>query len=159
MFDRRLYLPFRADRPIEYETIQWQIDPSSTSRCLPQTLSPNRILQPRNEQLTCNAVDDQNYLDVNGADENEAPKVIKKKGRKKKQQAKIFECQNHDNSIQLNISSSRTSTNGQKFPVKYSIELDSDCSCFLFSKNYHRNGRLVNVFRVLLQEKPAPFGK
>jgi hypothetical protein len=130
--DQTLYLPFRDDQPIEYEPIQWQTDPSSTSRFIVQPLSPSRVLQPRNEPNTDQQInnnnntniillddnDDQNYVDANGDEENEAPKLTKKKGKKKKQQAKIIENTN-DTSIQLNTSSNRTSTTGQKLQVKY----------------------------------------
>ncbi len=120
--DQSLYLPFRGDQAIEYEPIQWQTDPSSTSRFVVQLPSPNRILQPRNEQnidqqtniILLDDNDDQNYVDANGDEENEPPKITKKKGKKKKQ-AKMIE--NNDTSIQLNTSSNRTSTTGQKLPV------------------------------------------
>jgi hypothetical protein len=125
--DQSLYLPFRGDQPIEYEPIQWQTDPSSTSRFVVQLPSPNRILQPRNEQnidqqtniILLDDNDDQNYVDANGDEENEPPKITKKKGKKKKQQAKVIE-NNNDTSIQLNTSSNRTSTTGQKLPQKLS---------------------------------------
>ncbi len=113
--DQSLYLPFRPDQPIEYEPIQWQTDPS---RFVVQPPSPNRVLQPRNEPniILLDDNEDQNYVDANGDEENEPPKLIKKKGKKKKQQAKIIE-NNNDTSIQLNTSSNRTSTTGQKLQV------------------------------------------
>ncbi len=115
--DQPLYLPFRSDQPIEYEPIQWQTDPS---RFVVQPLSPNRILQPRNEPniILLDDNEDQNYVDANGDEENEPPKLTKKKGKKKKQQAKIIE-NNDDTSIQLNTSSNRTSTTGQKLQVNH----------------------------------------
>ncbi|CAF3916527.1 unnamed protein product, partial [Adineta steineri] len=126
IIEQSLYLPFRTDQPMEYEPIQWQADSSSTSRFIVQPPSPNRILQPRNEPNNNNTPviliddnDDQNYVDANGDEENEAPKITKKKGKKKKQQAKVIES-NNDTSIQLNTSSNRTSTNGQKLPQKLS---------------------------------------
>jgi hypothetical protein len=121
--DQLLYLPFRADQPIEYEPIQWQTDP----RFVVQAPSPSRVLQPRNEPNTDQQInnntniillddnDDQNYVDANGDEENEPPK-LKKKGKKKKQQAKLIET-NNDTSIQLNTSSNRASTTGQKLQV------------------------------------------
>ncbi len=127
--NQSLYLPFRADQPIEYEPIQWQADPSTTSRFAVQPPSPSRILQPRNEPNTdqqnnnnTNVIvlddnEDQNYVDANGDEENEAPKLVKKKGKKKKQAAKIIE-NNDETSVQLNTSSNRTSTTGQKLPVR-----------------------------------------
>jgi len=126
--DQPLYLPFRADQPIEYEPIQWQNDPSSTSRFVVQLPSPSRVLQPRNEPNTdqqTNIIllddnDDQNYVDANGDEENEPPKLTKKKGKKKKQQAKVVE-NNDDTSIQLNTSSNRTSTIGQKLQVNHFV--------------------------------------
>ena len=61
--------------------------------------------------------DDQNYVDAIGDEENEAPKVVtKKKGKKKKQQAKMIES-GDEASGQLNTSSNRISTTGQKLPV------------------------------------------
>ncbi|CAF1541251.1 unnamed protein product, partial [Adineta steineri] len=125
IIEQSLYLPFRTDQPMEYEPIQWQADSSSTSRFIVQPPSPNRILQPRNEPNNNTPViliddnDDQNYVDANGDEENEAPKITKKKGKKKKQQPKVIE-DNNDTSIQLNTSSNRTSTNGQKLPQKLS---------------------------------------
>ncbi|UJR13613.1 hypothetical protein I4U23_000626 [Adineta vaga] len=124
--DRPLYLPFRGDQPIEYEPIQWQPDPPAPSRFIVQPSSPSRILQPRNEPNTNEQIntillddnDDQNYVDAIGDEENEAPKIIKKKAKKKKQ-AKMIE-NNEDTSIQLNTSSNRTSTTGQKLPQKLS---------------------------------------
>lgn len=120
--EQSLYLPFRADQPIEYEPIQWQTEPSS--RFIVQPPSPSHVLQPRNEPNTdqpTNTIliddnDDQNYVDAIGDEENEAPKVTKKKGKKKKQPVKVIE-NNDDTSIQLNTSSNRTSTTGQKLPV------------------------------------------
>ncbi|CAF2627019.1 unnamed protein product [Rotaria sp. Silwood2] len=130
--EQSLYLPFRSDQPIEYESIQWQADPSSISRFVIQPLSPSRVLQPRNEPNTEQEInnnntnvillddnDDQNYVDANGDEENEAPKSTKKKGKKKKQQAKMTE-NNNDTSTHLNTSSNRTSMTGQKFPQKLS---------------------------------------
>ncbi|CAF3683383.1 unnamed protein product [Rotaria sp. Silwood1] len=130
--EQSLYLPFRSDQSIEYEPIQWQTDPSSTSRFVIQPLSPSRVLRPRNEPNTdqelinnnTNVIllddnDDQNYVDANGDEENEVPKLAKKKGKKKKQQVKMIE-NNNDTSTQLNTSSNRTSTTGQKFPQKLS---------------------------------------
>ncbi len=134
--DQSLYLPFRNDQPIEYEPIQWQNDPSSTSRFVVQAPSPSRVLQPRNEpnidQQMNNIIllddnDDQNYVDANGDEENEPPKLTKKKGKKKKQ-AKVPE-NNDDTSIQLNTSSNRTSTTGQKLQVNYFLSIL--CSFFL----------------------------
>jgi hypothetical protein len=115
--EQSLYLPFRADQPMEYEPIQWQPDSSSTSRFVVQPASPNRVLQPRNEPniILLDDNDDQDYIDAIGDEENEAPKA-KKKGKKKKQQAKPIEKDN-DASIQLNTSSNRTSTTGQKLGV------------------------------------------
>ncbi len=170
--EQSLYLPFRADQPIEYEPIQWQTDPSSTSRFVVQPPpSPNRILQPRNEPNTDQQInntnvilldenDDQNYVDANGDEENEAPKPLKKKGKKKKQQAKIIENTN-DASIQLNTSSNRTSTTGQKLPVNifffFAIIILSKLA--RFSKNYHQNGQLVNAFPALVLVKQVRFVK
>ncbi len=140
--DQSLYLPFRADQPIEYDPIQWQTDPSSTARFIVQPPSPNRILQPRNEPNTEQQInnnntniillddnDDQNYVDANGDEENEAPKVTKKKGKKKKQQPKIIES-NDDTSIQLNTSSNRTSTAGQKLQVNIPVFFKYFCIIF-----------------------------
>jgi hypothetical protein len=127
--EQPLYLPFRADQLLEYEPIQWQTDPASTSRFIVQPPSPNRILQARNEPNTdqqtinnnTNVIllddNDENYIDANGEEENEAPKVTTKKKGKKKKQAKIIES-NDDTSIHLDTSSNRTSTAGQRFPVK-----------------------------------------
>lgn len=125
LIDQPLYLPFRDDQPMEYEPIQWQPDPPAT-RFVVQPTSPSRVLQPRHEpntdQTTTNNAntillddnDDQNYVDANGDEENEAPKIKKK--AKKKKQPKVIET-NDDTSIQLNTSSNRTSTTGQKLPV------------------------------------------
>ena len=124
--DQPLFLPFRGDQPIEYEPIQWQSESSSTSRFVVQPPSPSRVLQPRNEPnndlqntniILLDDNDEQNYVDANGEEENEAPKVTKKKGKKKKQPAKVIE-QNDETSMQLNTSSNRTSTTGQKPQVK-----------------------------------------
>lgn len=135
--DQPLFLPFRGDQPIEYEPIQWQNEPSSTSRFVVQPTSPSRVLQARNEPnndtqannntniILLDDNDDQNYVDANGDEENEAPKVTKKKGKKKKQPAKVIE-QNDDTTMQLNTSSNRTSTTGQKPQVK-SFVLYSSC--------------------------------
>lgn len=127
--EQSLYLPFRSDQPIEYEQIQWQIDPSSTSRFAIQQLSPGRVLQPRNEPNTDQQLsndntniillddnEDQDYIDANGDEENEVPILNKKKGKKNKHQEKPIE-NNNDSSVQLNTSSNRTSGTGQKFPV------------------------------------------
>jgi len=157
--DQSLYLPFRPDQPIEYEPIQWQTDPS---HFIVQPPSPSRVLQPRNEPnnntniILLDDNEDQNYVDANGDEENEPPK-LKKKGKKKKQQAKIIE-NNDDTSIQLNTSSNRTSTTGQKLQVnqfffKYLLIVR------FFSKNYHQNGQLENVFQVLVPVKQVQFVK
>lgn len=122
LFDQPLFLPFRGDQPIEYESIQWQNEPS---RFVVQPPSPSRVLQPRNEPnndpqnniILLDDIDDQNYVDAIGDEENEAPKVTKKKGKKKKQAAKVIE-QNDETSMQLNTSSNRTSMTGQKPQVK-----------------------------------------
>ena len=123
--DQSIYLPFRGDQPVEYEPIQWQNDASSTSRFVVQAPSPNRVLQPRNEPNADNNTnvillddnDDQNYVDANGDEENEAPKLAKKKAKKKKV-AKAPE-NIEESSMQLNTSSNRTSTTGQKLQVNY----------------------------------------
>ena len=143
--EQSLYLPFRADQPIEYDPIQWQVDSSSTSRFVVQPPSPSRALQPRTEPNTDQQInnnnttniillddnDDQNYIDANGDEENEAPKVTKKKGKKKKQQqAKMVES-NDDASIQLNTSSTRASTAGQKLGVNHFYPI-SKHSTFIF---------------------------
>lgn len=131
--DQPLFLPFRSDQPIEYEPIQWQTEPSSTSRFVVQPPSPSRVLQPRHEPnndtqanntniILLDDNDEQNYVDANGDEENEAPKVTKKKGKKKKQQAKVVE-QNDETSMQLNTSSNRTSTTGQKPQVKSFVRI------------------------------------
>lgn len=94
--EQSLYLPFRTDQPMEYEPIQWQIDPPSTTRFVVQPSSPSRILQPRNvDQQTNNTNvillddnDDQDYVDANGDEENEAPKIIKKRQKRKNNKQK-----------------------------------------------------------------------
>ncbi len=116
-----LYIPFRLDQPIDYESIQWQTDSSTPACFVVQPLSSNRILQPRNELINDNnpntiALDDRNYVDGVGDNENKIPEVtIKKKGKKKKQQQQIVT--NSDATTQLNTSSNRTSSAGHKFQV------------------------------------------
>lgn len=168
--NQSLYLPFRTDQPIEYESIQWQNEPASTSRFIVQPPSPNRVLQPRNEanieQPTTTIVlddnDDQNYVDTIGDDENEIPKIIKKKGKKKKQVAKSIE-NNDDVSIQLNNSSNRTSTTGQKLPVSILSSFFKKYFLYILfsfsSKNCQQNGHLENVFQVLVLVKQVQFVK
>jgi hypothetical protein len=121
-----LYLPFRPNQPIDYETIQWQTDSSVLKRFIVHPPSPNQVLQPRNEQTNDNNTntvvilddnDDKNYVEAVGDEENEVPKVTtKKKGKKKKQHVNTVET-NSDASVQLNTSSNRVSSAGHKYPV------------------------------------------
>ncbi|CAF2702337.1 unnamed protein product [Rotaria sp. Silwood2] len=130
-----LYIPFRPDKSIDYEPIQWQTDSSIPTRFIVKPSSPSRILQPRNEPTNDNNTntviiddnDDQNYVDAVGDEENEVPKItIKKKGKKKKQQPKVNTITtNNDVSIQLNTSSNRISSAGHKFPQKLSSKWSS----------------------------------
>ncbi|CAF3345062.1 unnamed protein product [Rotaria sp. Silwood1] len=130
-----LYVPFRPDKSIDYEPIQWQTDPSIPTRFIVQPPSPSRILQPRNEPTNDNNTntviiddnDDQNYVDAVGDEENEVPKItVKKKGKKKKQQQKVnIITTSNDTSIQLNTSSNRISSAGHKFPQKLSSKWSS----------------------------------
>lgn len=118
-----LYIPFRPDKPIDYEPIQWQVDTSVPSRFIVQPPSPSQILQPRNEPnnenntnvVPLDDIDDHNYVDAIGDEENEPPKtIVKKKVKKKKQQVNPVVV-NNDASIQLNTSSNRVSSAGHKF--------------------------------------------
>ncbi|CAF1078729.1 unnamed protein product [Rotaria sordida] len=132
-----LYIPFRPDKPIDYEPIQWQTDDSSIpTRFIVRPPSSSRILQPRNEPTNDNNTntvvlddnDDQHYVDAVGDEENELPKItIKKKGKKKKQQQPKVNIitTNNDISVQLNTSSNRTSSAGHKFPQKLSSKWSS----------------------------------
>ena len=106
--------------------------PSSPSRILQPRLEPNIDLHATSNQtnvILLDDNDDQNYVDANGDEENEVPKVVvKKKGKKKKQQQqqeqepKAMEI-DPDASIQLNTSSNRTSTAGHKYPVRTAVPL------------------------------------
>ena len=134
--DKAVYLPFRADQPVEYEPIQWQNEITSGARFAVAPPSPTRVLQPRSEPnvdqttmgnnnntniILIDDNDDQNYVDAMGDEENEVPKVItKKKGKKKKQVPKVIETSD-DTSINLNTSSNRMSNTGQKHPVTISL--------------------------------------
>lgn len=69
---------------------------------------------------------------------------------------------NNDASIQLNTSSNRTSGTGQKCPVNIFIilnHLSIQNLSFFFSKNYHQNGQLVNVFQAVVPVKQVLFVK
>jgi len=131
-----------------------------------QPLSSNTILQPRNELINDNnantvALDDRNYVDGVGDNENKIPEVtIKKKGKKKKQQQQIVNMieTNSDASTQLNTSSNRTSSTGQKFQVNILL-LNLYFFQLFFSKNYHQNGLLVNEYQQLELVKPVLFVK
>ncbi len=160
-----LYIPFRLDQPIDYESIQWQTDSSTPTCFVVQPLSSNRILQPRNELINDNnantvALDDRNDVDGIGDNENKIPEVtIKKKGKKKKQQQQIVNMieTNNDASTQLN----RTSSTGHKFPVNILL-FNLYFYIFIqlcFSKDYHQNGLLVNEYQQLELVKPVLFVK
>lgn len=173
-FEQSLYLPFRSEQTIQYEPINWQNESSSApARFIIQPpTSPNQILHVRNEPNNDNHtntvvivddLDDKNYVDTNGDEENQAPKVvIKKKAKKKKQIPQVNPVETTtDSASVLNTSSNRASTTGYKYPVNKNFrnEFTDIFLSIISSKNYHRNGQLANESLVLELVKQVLFVK